>query len=504
MKKLLILSMALLASGVLYAQNINDALRYSTSNPTGTARFNALGGAFGALGGDLSAVSINPASSAVFSRNTVSFSLSNDNFDNEVNYFNGTTTNADSDFAFNQIGGVFVFESRPEARWKKFAIGFNYDRTQDFDDQFVAAGTGNTSIANYFLDFAQGVPLDLLELRPDESISDLYQFLGENEGFGVQQAFLGYQSFVIDPVNFDANNTNYISNVAGNAFEQEYAVASAGYNGKGAFNISAQYQDDFYIGLNLNSHFFDYEQSSVLRESNANEGSFVNAVRFENNLRTFGSGFSFQIGAIHKLGESLRIGLTYDSPTWLTVSEEGSQRISSERVENDNLITTNVNPGILNIYQDYQLTTPAKYTGSIAYLFGTQGLLSFDYVYTDFTQLSFRPKGDAFFSEQNAIIDAQLQGAATYRLGGEYRYGQWSFRGGYNYTESPFVNEQTLGELTGYSLGLGYNFGNTKLDVSYQNQEQNRNQALFSTGLTSEAGIQRNAELITATLTFSL
>lgn len=504
MKKIVLTVAAVFAVGVLFAQNIDDALRYSSSNTTGTARFSALGGAFGALGGDLSAININPASGAVFTKNTTSFTLSTDNITNNVGYFNGNRETSDTDVSFNQIGGVFIFDANPDADWKKFSLGFNYDRTQNLDDSFVASGTGNTSIASYFLDFAQGVPLDLLELRDGESIGDLYQFLGENEGFGAQQAFLGFQSFLIDPVTFDAANTNYIPNVAGNAFEQDYTFISQGYNGKAAFNLAAQYKDNLYIGLNLNSHFFDYEQSTILRERNQAEASVVSAVRFENNLRTYGSGFSFQLGAIQKIGDNLRLGLTYDSPTWITISEEGSQRIDSDRIVAENVITTVVNPRVTNIFQDYQLTTPAKYTGSIAYLFGTQGLLSFDYVYIDYAQLTFRPKNDAFFSTQNALIDTTLRAAGTYRLGGEYRLNQWSFRGGYSLTESPYEDQNTIGDLTGYSLGLGYNFGEIKLDFAYQNQEQDRNQSLYSTGLTSQAAVNRNNQNFIATLTFSL
>ena len=41
------------------AQTIEDALRYSSESLNGTARFNALSGAFGALGADVSSIAIN-------------------------------------------------------------------------------------------------------------------------------------------------------------------------------------------------------------------------------------------------------------------------------------------------------------------------------------------------------------------------------------------------------------------------------------------------------------
>jgi hypothetical protein len=41
-------------------------------------------------------------------------------------------------------------------------------------------------------------------------------------------------------------------------------VINSGYSGKLAFNAATSYKDKLYIGLNLNSHFIDLRQSSVL------------------------------------------------------------------------------------------------------------------------------------------------------------------------------------------------------------------------------------------------
>ena len=42
------------------------AILFSKDTNTGTARYTAMGGAFGALGGDVSALKINPASGSIF------------------------------------------------------------------------------------------------------------------------------------------------------------------------------------------------------------------------------------------------------------------------------------------------------------------------------------------------------------------------------------------------------------------------------------------------------
>ena len=506
--KRLIFTLAILATGSSFAQSITDALNYSTSNVTGTARYRAMGGAFGALGGDLSAIGDNPAASAVFTKGTASLSIVGDTFDNTTTYLGNTRTVSDSDVSINQAGGVFIIGGASNSRWNKISLGFNYDRTANFDNQFRAVGTNTTSISSYFSDFAQGVPLELLETIDGESVTDLYQFLGENEGFGAQQALLGFQSFILDPATNDLNNTEYFVNTVGEDYDQEYLLASTGYSGKASFNIGAQYNDNLYIGLNLNSHFLNYNQSTVLFESNdaGPDAGFTNVtdIRFENNLRTIGSGFSFQLGAISKVNDNLRLGFTYDSPNWTTITEETTQRVSTTAIDDDGTFTTNLSPNVTNLFENYEIKTPGKYTGSLAYLFGKKGLISFDYSYKDMTNLSFRPEGDAFFSAQNALIDNVLQPVNSYKLGGEIRAQEWSFRGGYRYEDSPFINETTIGDLSGYSLGVGYNFGQLKLDVAYDTFTQDRNQQLFQTGLTTAAGINGDNTSIIATLTLSL
>ena len=59
-----------------YGQNSYDALRFSQLDYEGTARSMALGNAFTALGGDLGAIAINPASSGVFINSEITYTPS--------------------------------------------------------------------------------------------------------------------------------------------------------------------------------------------------------------------------------------------------------------------------------------------------------------------------------------------------------------------------------------------------------------------------------------------
>jgi len=509
MKKQVIMFIACFAMSFTQAQDITDAVRYSTEQLTGTARFRAMSGAFGALGGDLSAMSINPAGSAVFLNSFATVTLDYNQRKNDSKYFNNSTLNNNSEVNFDQAGAVLVFNStNPENKWEKFTLGVNYVETKNLGDRFIAKGISPNSIDQYFLGYADGVQLELLETIDNESITDLYLFLGENEGFGAQQAFLGYQGFVINSVDNTPENTSYNSNIAPGNFDQTYSLASTGLNGKFSFNFASAYKDFLYLGINLNAHFLNYDKATQLFETNNNSGSETNSIRkisevtFSNNLSTTGEGFSFQVGSIAKIGDIIRMGVSYESPTWFTISEQATQRLDTYSDTSKEQVV--VNPNVVNAYPDYQLKTPGKITGSLAVLFGTTGLLSFDYSYKDFSNIELRPLDDPEFSYQNSQISENLKAASTYRLGGEYRIQDWSLRGGYRFEESPYKNKTSMGDLHGYSMGFGYNFGNIKLDLAYDNSSRTDNPQLYQVGLTNTANIKRDFSSVILSLSFGL
>ncbi len=473
------------------AQNTTDALRYSKEENIGTARYTALSGAMGALGGDFSAMRINPAGGAVFLNSSLTFSTSLFDVENEANYFNNFEKSVSDNVAINQLGGVYVIDNfNEDSTFKKFTIGFNYDITKSFDNELYIAGTGNTSIGEFFLAQAQGIPLNLLQTNPNESISDLYQYLGENQGTAAQNAFLGYQGYLLDAVDpNNPNNTSYISNIAKGKFNQQYASVSEGYNSKFTINLSTQITDDYYLGINVNTHTLYFNQSSFLLENNSNSGSTITRVGFENNLAVNGAGVSAQFGGIAKIADNLRLGLSLDTPTWYQISEQTTQYLESRRVFSGQTTTEIVDPRVINVYEDYTLKTPAKVSASAAYIFGLNGLISFDYSYKDYSAMEYSPIQDPFFIRLNNSIENTFKGASEIRAGGEYRINQLSLRGGIHYEESPYKNSQVLGEIFGFSMGAGYNFGSFTGDIAYSRSEQQRNQQLYSVGLTDTAEI---------------
>ncbi len=489
MKAIYILVFSVLSTSILQAQQITDGLRYSTEQNIGTARFTALSGAMGALGGDFSAMRVNPAGGAVFLLSNISISPSLLDTKNNSSYFNNSENSFSDNLYLSQAGGVFVFENPyKESSFKKFTIGVNYDMTSGFDNKTYIAGRGNNSVSNFFLEQAQGMSLDLLQTQQGESISDLYSYLGETRGTSAQNAFLGYQAYLFDALDpSNPSNSVYISNVSGNSFNQEYIDYSNGYNGKFTLNFATQVANDFYFGVNLNTHSIFYEQSTFFVETNSNPGSIVTGIGFENNLTVNGTGVSAQVGAIARVANNFRFGINLDTPTWYRISETTSQYLESRRKVNDRNATTIIDPRILNIYEDYDLKTPGKLGASAAYVFNQNGLISFDYSYKDYASMEFKPSNDAHFRELNRNIENSLKGASSFKAGAEYRIDQVSLRGGFHYEESPYKNKRTVGDLTGFSLGTGYNFGSWNMDFAYSRSEQDKELQFFPIGFTDKA-----------------
>lgn len=502
MKKQILLLTVFLSVYSANSQEITDAVRYAQPNLQGTARFSAMSGAFGALGGDFSAINVNPAGSVIFSNNQAGGTLSNFNSNSNSDYFGTNKKSNENSFDLNQAGGVFVFEDYSgKSDWKKFSIALNYEKTTNFDTSYQYSGTNpNNSIANYFLSYANPNKNQLA--APNSVIEGFYDDLN----FIDQQAFLGYQAYVINPNNV-ANPTFYSANNLGGNYKQEKTFVSNGYNGKLTFNGAASYKDKVLIGLNFNSHFSDYRQTTRFTESNNNNATTgLRNLNFSNDLYTYGSGLSFNLGAIVKVNKQIRAGLAWESPTWYTLNDELKQDLRTTGFNygnppNPELSEANPDSNVTIIYSPYKLQTPSKVTGSFAYVFGKKGLVSIDYAIKDYSNTKFRDNNPEAI---NRSMTETLDKTEEVRIGAEYRFKQFSFRAGHRREQSPYKNNWTIGNLRSYSAGIGYNFGDTKLDISYARSQQTNNPNAFQQGFTDAAKVKSINNNVSLTLLFEL
>ena len=139
---------AFLSLGAMYyAQDAsvikNTAEVYSGSNFGGTAKFNSMAGSMGALGGDLSAITVNPAGTGVFITGDVSATLAVQGNKNNSNLFGKSFESSYNNTNLGQVGGVVSFETNSNSPWQFVNLAFNYS-TKNLEDYVQTPG--NSSI----------------------------------------------------------------------------------------------------------------------------------------------------------------------------------------------------------------------------------------------------------------------------------------------------------------------------------------------------------------------
>lgn len=467
-----------------YAQTVNDLTVFLGSELNGTARYNSMAGAFGALGGDLSGMSINPAGSSVFLYSEFGTTLNYSSKKTEGTYFgNRSKQNAEDHLKLDQLGAVFVLNNtNPEANWSRLSFGFNRHRQSKFDQKAQIQGTNTNGIDQYFLYYADGLAFENLPLYEGETIPEVYRILGEENGFAAQQAFLGYQSYIINPFSFEDNETEYYSNLDYNQVDQRLQILSRGFHQKSVLNFSARYKNFLHLGVNFNIHKLEYHNNQEFFESGHSAQSLVYDIEFGNDLSTFGEGFSAQFGALLKL-EQFRLGFTIDSPQYLEITEDTQQEISSIYIDQEATIKETIRPKITNTYEPYQLRLPSKTTLSAAYIFGTKGLLSVDYTTQNGAKSIFeKPQGSSYLDQLTDSVSDYFGSAQILRMGGEYRLKDISLRGGFYHRQN--IQRSITSSDQALTAGIGLDLGSSSLSFSFVQFNESKEFLLFSEGLT--------------------
>ena len=497
-KKFIYVYLLLSISYTGYSQTFEDVLRYSSYFHEGTARFNSMGGAFGALGGDLSAISINPASSSIFidSEFGVTLNYKNLKISNRLN--NYKTSSKNDFYSYGGAGVVLVYENRKS----KFSVAYNNHILGDFDSSFNISGNNNNGIDNYFLYYADGIPSEDLLIYDGETSQSVYTFLGDNYGFADQQAFLGYQSFIIN--DSGDNYNNYITNAQYNNLDQNLDIYRTGNHFKHSINLGFSFNNHLFTGININMHETLFEETKVFEEFGYAENSNVQRIFFKEDLLAYGTGFSFQLGSIIKI-KQLRVGLSYSTPTILKIEEENSQIIETDIIEKDGLTTYRIDPNTINMYDEYELRLPSKSLFSLAYIFGSRGLLSFDYEITKFNESKFDDSNgnDSYLNSLNYSIKNNMAGISeSIRFGGEYRLKNLNLRAGYLYYKGGDLDLKN--KISGLSAGVGINYGYLDVDIGITKYSDFIKNRLYTRGLTNKYEIDKDRYSVYASFSFKL
>lgn len=406
-KSLTILSIA--SAFYLQAQDVsiirNSVDVYSANPLTGSAKFNAMAGSMGALGGDLSAINTNPASVGVFITGNVSGTLAVNNSKTTSSFSNVANSYKLNNADLGQLGGVAVFATSGNTPWKFINFGVNYT---------------NQNLEEY------------IETPANSS----YKFQDSNL------------------VDINGNPVTGTFTSLGHAYDRTGNLTN--------MNIAfgGNYDNKFYVGGSLNFKGATIEQydSSRLSLDVDNNNSYV--LNKQGTPYTEDSnGFSVSAGIIGKINNNIRLGASIESPTWWTQYRTYSEVNEDNLVyyfdyyDEDRKFTSPMKATLsgafvmnknfaLNVDYSLGLTKP-KYK--------VQGPAE--------TQLN-----DFFQSEYKNLSELRVGGEYRYnnfRLRGGYGISNSPFEKRANFDDLYVGKRETLG------VGFGFNFKSFYIDAAY-------------------------------------
>lgn len=477
----------LLFSFSIWSQNEEDALRYSSINFGGSARYNSLAGAFGALGADLSVLSVNPAGMARFKNSEFSFTPQLYTQKTNTSFMGTNTLDSKEKFTFGNIGivGVSKASEKSPNLWKSIQFGFAYNKLADFSERYSIKGVSDTSLSYVFAKNGNGI-------APDQ--------IGSVAPF---DAGLAYYAYLIDPS--DSLGTFYTTQMYQGDFSVSHTVEKSGSLGETDLSISGNYNDKIYIGGSIGFPKIRFDQTKHHTEITLDDSLDIESFIYSEYLSTRGNGYNFKAGIIFLPMKWLRLGAAFHTASIFTYMKDGWSNDIYSVFRGDSSFTS-ISPEGSYVYK---LKTPGRFIGSLAVVIAKKGLISLDYEYVDYKDNSLRRNkysGDSynFESENNAII-SNFRAATNLRIGAEYLVkGPWMVRAGFAHYQNGY--NKTLTEknspLLTYAGGFGYRTKEFFIDFGYTLTKSTSDYFMYDPKLVDNTPLKKSVTKLMVTAGF--
>ncbi len=441
MKKYILIALVTVIGTGAWAQNEQDALRFSQTFYGGSARTVSMGGAFGALGGDFGALSINPAGIAVYRQGEFSFTPGFTSISSEANYLGAKISDSQYKMGLDHFGFVVPIKSRSESAsgLNNLVFGFGYNKLKDFNGNVVMNAINNdNSLVDEFVYTAN-------------LYDDWDPFTDE----------LAWETYLID---YDSLAGVFYSDfdVSGYGQTQRRSVITKGGISEYLFNLGANLGHKLYVGGSLGIQRAEYEETWTHTESDPDDIiDYFEAFTFRNTLYTTGRGLNVKFGFIARPIDWLRVGGAIHTPTFFKMDDDFTSTMATDLADGEGTHE-------FDAYGEYsyELTTPFKAIGSVAFILKQIAIISVDYEYVDYSSARLRSSDYDFFDE-NQAVSTRYTAASNVRLGGEFHLGSMFFRAGYALYGSPYVSGEPndIQVYQALSGGFGYRTSSFYLDL---------------------------------------
>ncbi len=468
--KVLLISIALIGFIAMKssAQNETDFLRYSQPSLNGSARYIGMGGAFTALGGDASAIGRNAAGTAIFNNSELVFGLGLNTTSQSAQYIGKNSEAFGGKVTIPTLSYVWHRGPKTESdKWKAFNFAYSYNRLKDFNQNSVVSGVNqNNSISDDFASKIQGV-------SSADNGDNIYN----------AAAFDSYLAFQAGLIEEDSTNPgNYFSTIYG-AVNQKVRTETSGRMGENLFSFGGNYNNKLYLGAAVAINSINYSQVQSFSESTDSVDSYIKSFNYRFNLNASGYAYNFRIGAIYRVTDGLRVGVSYQTPTINKLNENYNSTLGVIYFTDQENNYSSDNGSF-----SYRIISPSKIGFGVAYVIGKIGIISADYDRFDYSNAQFKnsiswskdlPQED--FTPENDAISTRLQATNNIRVGTEWRIKQWSVRLGYGINQNAYKGEysKNFSDMTTKSFGVGYRIKNASIDFGIANSQYTTNYSPF-------------------------
>jgi hypothetical protein len=479
MKRIVFIAACIASSQYILAQEPADALRYSWYTSNGTARQQAIGGAGGSLGGDLSATFINPAGLGFYKTGDFVLTPGYKLLNNKSTYFGRTEKDKKNSFSFGTSGLVIGgSDNNRDGKTRSSALALAINQTANFNSNILYRGANKQS--SYSQKF-----LEEINNNNDHDPNSVAQ----SYPFGTSLAF---NTFWIDTANgWNSGNKQFVSLasplLAGAGLLQQQTVVNKGGITELALAGATNYNEKFYVGATVGVPFLHYKKESTFVEADATSNS-TNRFDFASiteNLTTNGIGINVKAGLIYKPVEYIRLGLAIHTPTYFTLTDKYNASVTAntenyqpEWSQSSDLFTNGKDAEF-----KYNLQTPYRIIASASYVLREiedvrkqKGFLTADIEFINHKASSYSTaeEGDNtqttkdYLKSLNKAIDNAYKAAFNFRVGGELKFTTVMVRLGAAYYGNPYKNiageKGSRFQATG---GLGYRNKGFFVDLAY-------------------------------------
>lgn len=516
MKKILVLgalsTVALASNYTAEAQSQTTALQVaSVLDARGSARYQALSGAVGAVGTDFGAVHQNPAGLALFrSGNKVSLTGSyTDQNGSSTWYGNETKVKAKGGLNLDELSYMtnLNFGSGSNVT---LAFGIqNNGRQNRYMDAFTGATSGlGASISNYAA--ANTNHAKLVATTPGGLNAIAFPRTAWDNPW---LSTLAYTTNWIDAsVQNDSQGKPYYqygslygSNPLGASLITNERASASNFDLALAMELSRS----FSFGLSASFTTLSYEYKSYYKEEFA--GGRGNSLTLDNSVSLSSLGARVGFGLLYLPTDNFRIGASVYTPNFLSTRMTTNARATGVKQGASTSSGREDSQSPVN-ETSYSVHTPWRFGLSAAYVFDRTAILSADYEYQTLAGYRLKPSSqddyeygyrdsEEIYKMDNDAIRSDFGGQHTFRVGLEVNATKrLALRGGFRYTTDfsrtadlqkdpaevelltpgALAHYRLPGAIESYSLGLGYRLSpKWTLDVAYTLRQQSDKVAAF-------------------------